>query len=141
MMAFGALLLMIGILSFLKNRTVQSIMRGFDFFFFLTLGLVGILLVFMWTATDHALCRNNFNLLWALPTHIIAAPFLGKKVKWVHYYLFITITIQAFLLISWIFLPQELNISLVPVVLLVLLRSWLIILQPHAVPNEQNHTL
>jgi hypothetical protein len=89
----------------------------------------------MWLGTDHILCRNNWNLLWALPTHAPAAFFLRKKARWMQFYLLVTIIIQTILLIGWIFLPQELNISLLPVVLLVLLRSWLIILQPHSVQH------
>jgi hypothetical protein len=89
----------------------------------------------MWLGTDHMLCRNNWNLLWALPTHAPAAFFLRKKARWMQFYLLVTIIIQTILLIGWIFLPQELNISLLPIVLLVLLRSWLIILQPHSVQH------
>ena len=34
-------------------------------------GLLGCLMVFMWLGTDHQSCRNNFNVLWALPTNLI----------------------------------------------------------------------
>ncbi len=34
-------------------------------------GLLGCLMVFMWLGTDHPCCRNNFNLLWCLPTNLI----------------------------------------------------------------------
>jgi len=135
MTVFGLLLLVVIILSFIRNKNVQRIVAAFDFTFFLLLGLTGVLLLFMWFGTDHIVCRNNFNLLWALPTHAIAAFFLKKKNRWLHFYLLATIVFQTVTLIGWIFLPQELNISLLPVVLLVLLRSWLIILQPHSVQN------
>ncbi len=128
---FSLLLLVFIILSFVPSKGVQKFVEAFDFLFFLILGLAGCLLVFMWVATDHALCRNNYNLLWALPTHSIAAFFLRKKTKWMQYYLLATIITGAFLLIGWIFLPQQLNLAFFPLILLVLLRSWLIILKPY----------
>ena len=35
-------------------------------------GLFGCLMVIMWVGTDHKICENNLNLLWALPTNLIA---------------------------------------------------------------------
>ncbi len=128
---FSLLLLSFIILSFVPNKSVQKFVEVFDFVFFLILGLAGCLLVFMWVGTDHALCRDNYNLLWALPTHTLAAFFLRKKGKWMQYYLLATIITGAFLLIGWIFLPQQLNLAFFPLILLVLLRSWLIILKPY----------
>ncbi len=36
-------------------------------------GLLGCLMLVMWMATDHRICENNLNLLWALPTNLVAA--------------------------------------------------------------------
>jgi hypothetical protein len=41
-------------------------------------GLLGCLMVFMWLGTDHQSCRNNFNVLWCLPTNIII-PFIKRE--------------------------------------------------------------
>jgi hypothetical protein len=130
MAVFSVVLFVIMILSFIPNSKMQRILQVFDFLFFFILGLAGLLLLYMWFGTNHTVCRNNFNLVWALPTHVVVAFFLWKRVKWVHYYLLGTIILQSLLLLGWIFLPQELNISLIPIVLLVLLRSWLIIQRP-----------
>lgn len=40
-------------------------------------GLLGILMLVMWFATDHNICRDNLNLLWALPTNVLF-PFFKK---------------------------------------------------------------
>lgn len=130
MVVFSSLLALILILSFIPNKSVQRFLTLFDFLFFFSLGLAGLLLLFMWFGTNHTVCRNNLNLVWALPTHVLAAFFLWKRAHWVHYYLLITIILQSLLLLGWIFLPQQLNISLIPVVLLILLRSWLLIQKP-----------
>ncbi len=134
---FSMLLFVIIILSFLPNKKTQKFIVVFDTIFFLLLGLIGILLLFMWFGTDHFVCRNNFNLLWALPSHTVAAFFLRKPGGWMHYYLLATIILQAALLIGWIFIPQELNLAILPIILLVLLRSWLLILKPHAYANNK----
>lgn len=36
-------------------------------------GLLGCLMIVMWAGTDHKICENNWNLLWAIPTNLIAA--------------------------------------------------------------------
>lgn len=130
MVIFSSLLAFILVLSFIPKRSVQGVLSVFDFLFFFSLGLAGLLLLFMWYGTNHSVCQDNYNLAWALPTHTIAAFFLWKKAKWMQYYLLVTIILQSLLLLGWIFLPQQLNISLIPIVLLILLRSWLLIQKP-----------
>lgn len=130
MVVFSSLLGVIMILSFIPKEGVQKLLSVFDFLFFFSLGLTGLLLLFMWFGTNHTVCQHNYNLVWALPTHTIAAFFLWKKAKWVQYYLLATIILQSLLLLGWLFLPQQLNISLIPIVLLILLRSWLLIQKP-----------
>lgn len=131
MVVFSLLVSVVAVLSFIKRKGVQKGIAVFDFILFLVLGLAGCLLLFMWFGTEHVVSRNNYNLLWALPTHAIAAFALWTKNKWMHYYLLGTIVLSAFLLIGSPFLPQQLNIAFLPIILLVLLRSWLIILKPH----------
>jgi hypothetical protein len=97
-----------------------------DFVLFFVVGLLGVLLVFMWTGTDHADCKNNFNLLWAFPPHLIAAFFIaGKKNRAKKYWRF-TALLQIILLSAWFFLPQQLNNGLIPVVALLACRSWIL---------------
>lgn len=40
---------------------------------FLITGLLGCLIIVMWLGTNHQACRNNWNLLWALPTNLVFA--------------------------------------------------------------------
>ncbi|RYZ22576.1 MAG: DUF4105 domain-containing protein [Chitinophagaceae bacterium] len=130
-LVFGTLLLLIAILSFVPRRGAQAFLRVFDFALFLVAGLVGILILFMWFCTDHYWCANNWNLAWALPTHAVAAPFLLRERRWMNWYLLATIVILSLVVLGWLFLPQELNVGFLPLVLLLLLRAWLIILKPH----------
>ncbi len=137
MVVLSALLLLVIVLSFMPSAKAQKALAIFDFLLFLILGLTGCLLIFMWTATDHALCKDNYNLLWALPSHAVAAFFLRSRGKFISYYLLANIVVQAFVVVGWIFLPQEFNLAFLPLVLLVLLRSWLIILKPFNHGNSE----
>ena len=95
-----------------------------DSILFFVVGLLGVLLVFMWTGTDHADCKNNLNLLWAFPPHLVAAFFIAGKKSWVKRYWRFTALLELALLLLWFFLPQQLNNGLIPVVLLLAFRSW-----------------
>lgn len=123
---FSLMLIITSVLSFLQKPWAKRVIRGFDFLLFLSLGLVGVLLLFMWFGTDHALCANNYNLLWALPTHLVAAFFVHKKAAWVSQYFKGVFFLTILLLISWAFLPQQLNTGFLPLVVLIALQSWML---------------
>ena len=123
---FTLLLVIIGALSFTKKRWAKRVVGVFDFVFFFILGLSGVLFLFMWFGTDHQLCANNYNLLWALPTHLIASFFLHKRLAWLRKYFLIVFILTVLLLVLWAFLPQHLNTALLPLVFLIALRSWMI---------------
>jgi hypothetical protein len=126
------LFVFIALLSFWKNNTAQAILNGFDGSFFFLTGSLGIILVLMWTATDHSMAKNNFNLLWALPTHAVIAFFINSKKNWVKKYFGFTTLLMIALLAAWFFLPQQMNNGLLPVVLLLLLRSGMRYYFPHS---------
>jgi Domain of unknown function (DUF4105) len=121
--AFSLLLAVFILLSFIKAKPAKVLLNMLDILLFFSAGLLGIILVFMWTGTDHAMCRNNYNLLWAWPTHFIMAFFAAGKKKWVKTYFGITAAVLVLLLISWLFLPQQMNNALIPVVLLLIYRA------------------
>lgn len=124
--AFGLLLLAIALFTFIKNNWAKTAVGVLDFILFFSLGLVGVLLLFMWFGTDHALCANNYNLLWALPTNLVAAFVVHKRLPWVKKYFRIVFWITVLLLVSWKFLPQQMNDGFLPLVLAIALRSWIL---------------
>jgi hypothetical protein len=77
----------------------------------------------MWTGTNHAMCRYNFNLLWALPSHAVFAFLISSKQVWVRHYFGATALLGAFLLLGWFFLPQQMNPAFIPLVVLLMFRS------------------
>jgi len=123
---FGITLAIVSVLSFYDWRR-KKLSKWLDVTIFTITGLVGVVLILLWTATDHKAAANNLNLFWALPTNLLVlgilrkkiAPFIGK------YFLGVAI-ISALLLITWAILPQQLNVFLIPFVICLLIRSWLI---------------
>lgn len=123
-LVFGVLFLVVLVLSFITRSKWSLFFKIFDFFFFLTLGMIGIVILFMWFATDHAMTRNNFNLLWALPTHLPIAFMLFSKKKWINAYFRFIFFYTIALLVAWFFLPQQFNATLLFVVGIILVRSF-----------------
>ncbi len=110
------------ILSKLEAAWAKTITRIVDSLLLYITGLIGILILFMWFGTDHTVCRNNFNVAWALPFNLPAAFFLIKKPAWLSNYFFIAAVITAVFIAAWFWLPQQLNSALLPVVILLLNR-------------------
>ncbi len=97
----------------------------FDAILFSVVGLMGSFLLFLWFGTDHHACAKNYNLLWALPTHLLAGFMLLKtsaRRKLSRYFL-VTCVICVLLLILWPVLPQMLNRFLIPLVAALAVRS------------------
>jgi len=99
----------------------------FDLTLFTATGLIGLLLLLLWTATDHKAAASNFNLLWALPTHLCVWALLKRNVPYwaLRYFRFVSVLLGLLLLVWW-FLPQQLNEFLMPFVAAMLLRAYTI---------------
>lgn len=123
-LAFSSLLGIIVMLSFNRSKVAAALLKVSDTLLFFVTGALGLLLIFMWTGTDHGSCRDNLNLAWALPTHVIASFRLRSGSRLAQRYLALTAWISAALLAGWLFLPQDLNPALVPVVLWMGWRSY-----------------
>jgi hypothetical protein len=123
---FSLLLVILAALTLTKKRWAESIVGVLDFLLFFSLGAVGVLLLFMWFGTDHALCANNYNLAWALPANLVMAFFVHKKRRWVQQYFKAVFWITVLLLVTWAFLPQQMNDAFLPLVIAIGVRSWII---------------
>lgn len=102
--------------------------KWIDFTIFFAIGLLGIFLLFMWFGTDHYVTKYNYNLLWAIPVHSIAAFFLLKnnRPRWVQWYFAVNMLICILLLVFRNSIPQQLNNALVPIVCILGFRSYVI---------------
>ena len=122
LLVFGIVCGLLIVLYVSPDKKAQTISRYVDSFLLYLTGLLGVLLIFMWWGTDHRMTKDNYNLLWALPTNLIAVLFLWRNPPWLKNYFYIAFAVTAVTLIGWFWLPQELNISLGPFVLLMLYR-------------------
>jgi hypothetical protein len=101
----------------------KIISNWYDTILFGSVGLVGVLLMLMWVATDHKASAANFNLLWAIPTHLIVAFAFTKNPGWLKNYFLGTGVLAILLLLTWKILPQQLNYTLIPFVVALLIRA------------------
>lgn len=122
---FACLFVLIAFLSFSKSVFVQRMLISFDGFLYFLTGLLGLLLIFMWVGTDHFMCKDNYNLLWAWPANVIAAFYIHSKKKIAKIYILAYAIFNVILLVAWSFLPQHLNPSLIPIILILVLRSFI----------------
>ncbi len=124
LVVFSILFVLLSLPSFFSTQKFQLYAHLIDRSVFFITGLVGLIIVFMWTGTDHVMCSNNYNLLWALPTHIYGAFYVNTH-KPKHQLYFKIITIWFILLLaSWLFLPQQMNAGFLPVIIFMLYRSF-----------------
>jgi hypothetical protein len=101
----------------------KKLSTWFDAILFSVVGLIGVVLFLLWVATNHNAAANNFNLMWALPTHLIAAIAFYKSPNWLGRYFLVAALIQIVLLVTWWLLPQQLNYSLLPLVVALFARA------------------
>lgn len=124
MFLFSLLLVVVALLSFSANKWAQRFLNVFDCIFFLFVGIFGILIVTLWAIRVDTVCRNNFNVLWALPTHFFVAFVVYLKRKWLQQYFRIAFVITALFTLCWFFIPQQINAAVLPLLGLLLIRCY-----------------
>lgn len=99
--------------------------KGFDIAFFSILGLLGILIIGLWFFTFHPQTKYNWNILWAFPGHLVMAiALLRNSVKpWLKKYFLFALIMANLALLCWIFGVQSFHPSIIPLLLVVILRS------------------
>ncbi|OQP51286.1 hypothetical protein A4H97_27285 [Niastella yeongjuensis] len=124
MFLFSILFVITGLLSFSNNKWAQRSLNVFDCIFFLFVGIFGILIVTLWAIRVDTVCRNNFNVFWALPTHFLAAFVVYLKRKWLQQYFRIVFVLTLLFTLCWFFIPQQINVAVLPLLGILLMRSY-----------------
>lgn len=119
-----SIIAVIGLVISFFNIRRRKLSQWFDILLFGVTGLIGLLLFFLWVATDHAAAAKNYNLLWAVPAHLMIVFVLFKKRNWIQSYFLSIASLQVALLISWPFLAQDLHEALIPIVILLAARAF-----------------
>lgn len=98
-----------------------------DRLLFGVLGVVGIVLLYMWIGTSHYVTADNWNLVWALPLHLVPAVawnLVGKSV--LRKYFVVTGVLVVALILAQFILPQTLHPAFLPIVATIAWRSLLL---------------
>jgi hypothetical protein len=116
------------ILVSIKWSNSNLFFRFIDRLLFLAVGLVGLLLIFLWFISRHDVTSLNFNLLWASPLYLLVIFNLNpKRIKktFTKAVLSLIILCQLILLVGWYVIPQEFPNGLYPLILILTTRSLL----------------
>jgi hypothetical protein len=109
-----SLVALIGLASMFNRRTE----RIFDAIFWFVIGAAGLILALLWFATDHSATKTNFNLLWALPTHLLVF-WRSHRAGLVRQYFLVAGALALLTLIFWKIIPQEMPLAATPIAFLV----------------------
>ncbi|WP_455498211.1 lipoprotein N-acyltransferase Lnb domain-containing protein [Coprobacter sp.] len=99
--------------------------RIVDTVLFSVYGLVGCLLFFLMFVSTHPATYPNYSCFWANPFLLILPVIIWVKSmkKIVYYYHFVNFAVLLCLLLWWYWLPQQMNIAFLPLVLVLVVRS------------------
>ena len=112
---FGLLGLLILWVTYRDYRS-NSRSRFLDATLFFITGILGVLLLLLWFATDHSATANNYNVLWAFPLSILFTVAIGRKQpkKWTSRYVIFLMILLILLCLHWVTGVQKFAIGLVP---------------------------
>ena len=108
----------------LRDSKQQKRSRWLDTVLFFVTGIVGVLLLVLWLATDHTATINNYNILWAFPVNLIFFTLLSKKTpkKWLSRYLSFLIILLILLVVHWCTGVQVFAGALLPLLIALFIR-------------------
>jgi hypothetical protein len=105
-----------------------KLMKGLDVALFGTVGILGLVVAFLWFFTDHSATIWNWNILWAFPGHLVLVWGLLARpnATWISSYLLFVMGATVMTLLFWMFGIQSFSPALIPILLLILLRANLL---------------
>ena len=103
--------------------------RWLDVTLFSLTGIIGVLVLLLWFATDHTTTGYNYNLLWAFPLNLLV---IGQLLKndlknWVKRYLNFLLIMLALLTFHWITGVQVFAIGLLPFLIALAVRYFYLV--------------
>jgi len=90
--------------------------KWLDVILFFVTGIIGVVILFMWFATDHKTTHQNYNLLWAFVPNILMINQVVKHIKpdWFIRYMTFLIIMLCLLTLHWVLSVQVFSIVLLP---------------------------
>ena len=98
--------------------------KWLDVSLFAITGIIGVLLLLLWFATNHSATANNYNLLWAFPINLFVIRQLLKNSpkQWFIKYLKFLVILFTLLTLHWTIGVQVFAIGLIPLLLALVVR-------------------
>lgn len=126
----------VAIVLLLLSLFFPTYLRWIDFLLFTTVGTIGGIISFLWFFADHIATNQNWNILWAFPTHLIIAFYIlfqKKKSKFLRIYFTLTFILLSGLVVFTVY-PRLFNLFeytpkafpfmfLLPILLLLMFRT------------------
>jgi hypothetical protein len=105
---------------FKKNKRTKWL----DFLLFFTTGILGLVVLLLWFATDHTATANNYNFVWAfLPNLFIAFLLLKNELRfWLIKYMILLIGLLLLNVILWVLKVQVFSLGIIPILILLVVR-------------------
>lgn len=125
---FGIIGLLIVFITF-KDYRKQTRSRYLDSLLFAITGLIGIVLLLLWFATDHSSTAANYNILWAFPLSLVFTMAIGKRApkKWLRNYLVFLVVLLALLTLHNLTGVQQFAPALIPLFVALFIRYLYVI--------------
>lgn len=101
-----------------------------DRIIFASYGIIGVIVLLLWVATDHDATAGNLNILWANPLYLFYIWLIGSKykkaIKWSSLAILL---INVLVLVGWNIIPQQYHIAFIPFIAILIIRSGVITLR------------
>lgn len=141
----GIILLIISILiSYLVyKKQMKGLGKAFDTILFLIAGIAGCIIFFLMFFSVHPCTNPNWNIIWLNPLQLIVALlfFVKSLSKCIYYYHFINFVALLAFLLAWNLIPQQLEMTFIPFILSIGLRSFMNILQQKKFKKKADYSL
>jgi len=99
--------------------------QALDRFLLGTFGFIGLFLLVMWLGTLHWVTSWNVDILWALPTHLVAAIW-WKRASWIALYLQICAMVMSLVLLLQLSVLQPVPTAFIPLIAVTSWRFWVV---------------
>lgn len=107
-----------------KDYKKETRSKTLDISLFAITGLIGVVLLLLWFATDHEMTAYNYNLLWAMPLNLVAIISIVKPKLSLRFskYLFLLLIMLCLMIMHWIIGVQRFAPALAPIVIALFIR-------------------
>ncbi len=116
----GLFILIITYKDFKRNQRTKWL----DITLFSITGIIGLVILFLWFATDHKATHQNYNLLWACALNLFVLGQVYRKTPkhWFIKYLKFLVILLCLLTLHWIIGVQVFAFALIPLLIALLIR-------------------